>query len=126
MLIHAMISWPKIIQENLWPYALCLAVDLHNCTLTSSWLSPEEIFTVIKSHNHLLDFQPFGCPIFVLDLTLKQGHKIPHWKPRSRVGIYLGLSLNHASSVPCILSTITVLISLQCHVVFDNHFTTTK
>ena len=24
MLIHAMLSWPDIIQEQLWPYAICL------------------------------------------------------------------------------------------------------
>jgi len=70
MLIHAMISWPDIIQETLWPYALCLAVDLHNCTPTSSGLSPEEIFTGIKGRNRLMDFHPFGCPIFVLDPSL--------------------------------------------------------
>jgi hypothetical protein len=126
MLIHAMISWPDIIQETLWPYAFCLAIDLHNCTPTSSGLTPEEIFTGIKGRNRLLDFHPFGCPIFVLDPLLQQGHKIPRWKPRSRVGVYLGLSPNHASSVPLILSTTTGLVSPQFHVVFDDHFTTTN
>ncbi len=126
MLIHAMISWPDIIQEHLWPYALRLAVDLHNCTPTLSGLSPEEIFTGIKGRNRLLDFHPFGCPIFVLDPSLQQGHKIPRWKPRSHVGVYLGLSLNHASSVPLVLSTTTGLISPQFHVVYDDYFTTTK
>jgi hypothetical protein len=126
MLIHAMISWPEIIQENLWPYALRLAVDLHNCTPTPSGLSPEEIFTGVKNRNRLLDFHPFGCLIFILDPTLQQGHKIPRWKPCSRVGVYLGLSPNHASTVPLVLSTTTGLVSPQFHVVFDDHFTTTK
>jgi len=79
MLIHAMISWPEIVSEQLWPFAQQLAVDLHNNTPGASGLSPLEIFS-----------------------GLQQGHKIPHWKPRSRVGVYLGFSPNHASSVPLV------------------------
>ncbi len=95
MLLHAMISWPEIIKEDLWPYALRLAVDLHNATPGVSGLTPEEIFSGSKGRNRLSDFHPFGCPIFVLDPTLQQGHKIPRWKPRSRVGVYLGHSPEH-------------------------------
>jgi hypothetical protein len=62
MLLHAMISWPDIIQEQLWPFALRMAVDLHNCTPGPSGLTPEEIFTGIKGRNRLTDFHPFGCP----------------------------------------------------------------
>ncbi len=80
----------------------------------------------VKGRNRLLDFHPFGCPIFVLDPSLQQGHKIPHWKPHSRVDVFLGLSPNHASSVPLVLSTTTGLISPQFHVVYDDYFTTTK
>ncbi len=61
-----------------------------------------------------------------LDPSLQQGHKIPCWKPRSRVGVYLGLSPEHASSVPLVLSTSTALVSPQFHIVFDDYFTTTK
>jgi hypothetical protein len=87
MLIHAMISWLDIIQEQLWPYALHLTVDLHSCTLGPSGLSPEEIFAGLKSHTCLLDFHPFSCPVFVLGPTLQQGHKFPHWKPCSHAGV---------------------------------------
>jgi hypothetical protein len=77
MLIHAMLSWPDIIQENLWPFAMQLAADVHNSTPTLSGLTPEEIFTGVKGRNRLQDFHTFGCPIFVLDPSLQQGHKIP-------------------------------------------------
>jgi hypothetical protein len=126
MLIHAMIHWPAIITETLWPYALQLAIDLHNNTPGTSGQTPAELFTGIKHRNKLLDFHPFGCPIFVLDPTLQQGHKIPRWKPRSRVGVYLGFSPDHASSIPLVLSTTTGLVSPQFHVVYDENFTTTK
>jgi hypothetical protein len=126
MLIHAMISWPDIITEQLWPYALRLAVHLHNNTPGSSGLTPEEIFTGTKHKLRFSDFHPLGCPIFVLDPSLQQGHKTPRWKPRSRVGVYLGFSPEHASSVPLVLSTTTGLVSPQFHVVFDDYFTTTN
>jgi len=48
-----MISWPDIVTKNLWPYALRLAVDLHNKTPTSSGLTPEKIFTGISWFSHL-------------------------------------------------------------------------
>jgi hypothetical protein len=126
MHIHAMILWPEIIQEQLWPSAIRLSVDLHNCTPGSSGLSPEEIFTGIKGRSRLSDFHPFGCPVFVLDPSLQQGHKIPRWKPRSRVVVYLCLSPDHASSIPLVLSTTSGIVSPQFHVVFDDYFTTTK
>jgi hypothetical protein len=125
MLIHTMLSWPDIITENLWPYAFRLAVNLHNNTPSSSGLTPTEIFTGQKGRNRLSYFHTFGCPIFVLDPTLQQGNRIPRWKPRSRVGVYLGFSPNHASSIPLVLSTTTGLVSPQFHVVFDDLFTTT-
>jgi hypothetical protein len=118
MLIHGMISWPDIIHENLWPYAIRLAVAIHNATPGPSDLSPEEIFTGIKHTSRLSDFHPFGCPIFILDPSLQQGNKVPRWKPRSRVGVYLGPSPEHASTVPLVLSTTTGLVSPQFHVVF--------
>jgi hypothetical protein len=126
MLIHAMIQWPELITENLWLYALRLAIDLHNSTPGTTGLTPEEIFTGTKHRNKLSDFHSFGCPIFVLDPTLQQGHKIPRWRPHSRIGIYLGFSPEHASSVPLVLSITSGLVSPQFHVVYDDYFTTTK
>lgn len=103
-----------------------LMIDLHNNKPGPSGRTPTEIFNGIQNHtNRLLDFQSFGCPIFVLDPTLQQGHKLPHWKPCSRVGVYLGHSPLHASSIPLVLSTTTGLVSPQFHVVYNDHFTTT-
>jgi hypothetical protein len=44
MLIHALISWPDTISEQLWPYALQLATDLHNDTPWSIWASSARDF----------------------------------------------------------------------------------
>jgi hypothetical protein len=126
MLIHAILHWPDIIQESLWPFAVKLAIDIHNSTPTPSGLCPLEIFSGHKNihPNNRSNFHTFGCPIFVLDPSLRQNHKIPKWKPRSRVGVYLGQSSEHASSVPLVLSTTTDLVSPQFHVVFDDKFST--
>jgi hypothetical protein len=43
-----MLSWPAIVQENLWPFAMQLAVELHNNTPTSTGLSPLEISSGLK------------------------------------------------------------------------------
>jgi hypothetical protein len=126
MLIHAMINWPEIITENLLPFAVQLAIDLHNATPNAAGFTPEEIFSGTKHPSNLTSFHSFGCPIFVLEPSLRQGNKIPRWKPRSRVGVYLGMSSEHASSLPLVLSTTTGLVSLQFHVVFDDNFSTTK
>jgi hypothetical protein len=52
MLIHAKISWPDIISNTLWPFALHLAIDIYNNTPNQSGLSPTEIFTGVKSHSN--------------------------------------------------------------------------
>jgi hypothetical protein len=125
MLLHAMRLWPDIITEDLWPFALKLAVDIHNSTPGPSGLSPDEIFSGQKStRNRINDFHTFGCPVFVLEASLQDGHKLPKWKPRSRMAVYLGLSPDHATTVPLVLNVTTGLVSPQYHLVFDDKFTT--
>jgi hypothetical protein len=127
MLLHAMHHWPDIITEDLWPFDLKLAVDIHNSTPTLIDLSPDEIFGGQKStKNNFRDLHPFGCPVFVLEASLQDGHRIPKWKPRSRMGIYLGNSPDHASTVPLVLNPNTGLVSPQYHLVFDDAFSTTN
>jgi hypothetical protein len=111
MLIHAMIKGPEVITENLWPIAIQLAVGLHNATPNTIGFTPEELFSGTKQTSRLDSFHPFGCPIFVLEPSLHQGNKIPRWKLRSQVGVYLCMSSEHASSVPLVLSTTTGLVS---------------
>jgi len=60
---------------------------------------------------------------FVLDPKLQQGQKLPRWEPRSRRGMFVGLSPVHASDVPLVLNLTSGAITAQFHVVFDNLFT---
>jgi hypothetical protein len=40
-----------------------------------------------------------GCPVYVLDPKLQDGQKIPKWDPRSRRGMFVGVSNAHSSIV---------------------------
>jgi hypothetical protein len=101
MMIHAVLRWPDAYQKELWPMAMSHAVYLHNHTPSqSSGLSPEELWTKSKSsHSALQQAHPWGCPVYVLDPKLQDGHKLPKWQPRSRHAQYLGNSPLHASTV---------------------------
>jgi hypothetical protein len=127
MLLHAMEHWPDVITLELWPCALKMAADIHNATPGPSGLSPEEILTKQWARpDRFLDFHTFGCPVFVLDPSLQQGHKIPKWKPRARQAKYLGHSPRHAQTVPIMLNITTGLCSPQYHVMFHDYFTSTE
>ena len=62
--------------------------------------------------------------MYVLEKSLQDGKKIPKWKPRSDRGIYMGVSNNHASSVPLVLNSGSGAITPQFHIVFDDWFAT--
>ena len=56
-------------------------------------------------------------------------HDIPKplkWKQRSRLGVYLGPSPNHARSVALVLNPRTGHVSPQFHVKFDDFFETVQ
>jgi hypothetical protein len=66
----------------------------------------------------------FGCPVYVLDVSLQDGKKIPKWNPWACLGLFLGFSDLHSSLVPLVLNVDTGHISPQFHVIFDNKFKT--
>ena len=133
MLLHAAHRWPQAVTANLWPYALHHAARLRN-NLSSNPSSPLQLFTkasYLKSKVQDRMFwksqHTFGCPVFVLDAPLQgsvKGKK--KWSERSRVGIYLGQSKEHAHLVALVLNPKTGHVSPQFHVVFDDTFDTVK
>ena len=66
----------------------------------------------------------WGCPVYVLNPSLQSGKMIPRRDPRSKRGVFCGLSMVHSSDVPQVLNLITGSITTQFHVVFDNLFST--
>jgi hypothetical protein len=81
----------------------------------SSCCAPTEEFN--RSHE-------FGCPVYVLDATLQDGHKIPQLAPRACLGVFLGFLTLHSSQVPIVMNVDTGKISPQFHVIFDDKFET--
>jgi hypothetical protein len=128
MLLHAQRLWPEYISTMLWPLALLAAADrMNHLHIDLDGKTPEMKFSSAANvTTRLRDFHTFGSPCYVLDSRLQSagGPGAPKWEPRSRLGIYVGHSPNHAGSVALVLNPKTGLISPQFHVVFDDDFST--
>ena len=126
ILMHAAIRRPSMVETNVWPMAVDYAVYHHNHMPRPSvgMLAPIDLLLKIQSaQTHFHDMHVWGCPCYVLDPKLQDGHKLPKWKPRSRRGMFVGFSPRHSSLVPLVLNPQTGKISPQFHVVFDDWFT---
>jgi hypothetical protein len=97
--------WPDAINAHLWPYAIRKAAeDLNRIMHESQKESPYKTLTGVPMSPDIHNAHPFGCPIYVLKDKLQQGQKISKWDARANLGIYLGTSAIHASSVSLVLS----------------------
>jgi hypothetical protein len=127
MLLHSILRWPEVADLKLWPFALDHAILLwNNMPHRDTRLAPIEVFTSTKFQNykHLDRCHVWGSPSFVLDRALQDGKKIPKWNPRSRLGMYLGNSPVHSSTVARVLNIRTGYITAQYHTVHDDLFST--
>jgi hypothetical protein len=90
-----------------------------------SGIAPNEIWSgVCSPHTKLSCSHVFGCPVYVLDVSLQDGKKIPKWSPCARLGLFLGFLDLHSSQVPLVLNRATGHISPQFHIIFDDTFET--
>jgi len=88
-------------------------------------LSPNELWSSCRAPSEEFHrSHVFGCPVYVLDATLQDGHKIPKWAPRAHLGVFLGFFSLHSSQVPLVMNVETGKISPQFHVIFDDKFET--
>lgn len=127
MMMHQLVHWPTQFDPALWPFALEHAVHIwNNMPRERAGLTPNELFAGIKipQNDAILRSRVWGCPVYVLDPKLQDGKKLPKWKKRSRVGVYLGVSPGHSTTVGRVLNIDTGYISPQYHVVFDELFHT--
>ena len=126
-LLHAQRNWPDAISSLLWPFAwLETEFRYNHLALDSSGRSPFHRHTGSDIRPDLSTLHPLGCPAYVLDARAQIGQSIPKWDPKSRLGIYVGRSKNHAGNVALILNPRTLHVSPQFHVVFDDNFATIK
>ena len=126
-LLHAKARWPSAVELSLWPYALRSANHLRN-TLPDDedGSSPLERFARSEVAPKLKENHTFGCPVYALQNRLQAGNRIPKWNPRARIGLNLGPSPRHASSVSLVLNLQTGLVSPQYHVTYDDFFETVR
>ena len=127
LMMHQLMHWPGEFSADLWPFAMNHAVHLWNSIPRSrNGLTPYELLTQTKQPNHdiLKRTRVWGCPVYVLDPTLQDGKKLPKWKKRARLGMYVGNSPQHHNTVGLILNLDTRYVSPQYHVVYDERFTT--
>jgi hypothetical protein len=126
MMLHQAIHWPDVADASLWPMAVAHAVYLYNHVPDpATGLSAHYMFTRTRwEQSKFHDLHVWGCPVYVLEKTMSDGKKLPRWKPRSHRTINMGLSPNHASTVPLVLNPDTGYITAQFHVVFDDWFAT--
>jgi len=125
-MLHFAHHWPAKAKVCFWPQAIEYAIWIFNRmpNLTNG-LSPNEIWSSCRAPTEEFHrAHVFGCPVYVLDATLQDGHKIPKWAPRARLGIFLGFSTLHSSQVPIVMNVDTGKISPQFHVIFDDKFET--
>ena len=113
------------ITAHLWPYALLHASHIRRLLpRQGNMKSPEELFSKTGVRPTTRFLHTFGCPVYVLKGKLQSGGTQPKWEERSRVGVYLGCSRQHATNVSLILNPQTGFISPQFHCVYDDQFDT--
>ncbi|KAL7477413.1 hypothetical protein ACHAW6_003218 [Cyclotella cf. meneghiniana] len=66
----------------------------------------------------------WGCPVYVLEVSLQDGKKLPKWNKQARIGQFLGFSCEHLLTVVLVCNLHTGHVSLPYHVVFDDKFKT--
>jgi len=126
MMLHSAIHWPDVADPMLWPMAVQQAVFLHNHVADdTTGLAPSDVFTRTRwPQRKLHDLHVWGCPVYLLEKVMADSQKLPRWKPRAHCSVNMGLSPQHASTVPLVLNPETGSITPHFHVVFDDWFAT--
>ena len=127
MMIHANQQWLTAINANMWPYAIRMATNVMSLTPSANLKdiqTPRQAVECTNVATNVKHWHPFGCPVYALQRPLQSSNIFDQWKPRARVGIYLGRSPQHARSVALVLCPITGMVSPQFHVKVDRSFQT--
>jgi hypothetical protein len=92
MILHASMHWKDGIDASLWSQAVTYSTHVNNTT-PKDGVCPEDIFLGSAFPRHrLMDIHVWGCPVYALDPKTQQGQKLPRWAPRSKIGMFLGIS----------------------------------
>ena len=124
LILHAQQRWPEVISTLLWPFSWSAAEYQYNNLRFKDGKSPMQNYTNYTcSRLNIVDHYTWGSPTYVLTSKAQQG-VLPQWDTRSRLGVYLGQSPIHASTVALVLNLKSLHVSPQFHVIFDDDFST--
>ena len=98
------------------PMAICLPHGRHITPRNKDSKTPTNLFTKQTRPPKARYHHTFGCPAYILHQDLQGSKKINKWIERERVGINLGPSPKHESTVSLILNQFTGFVSPQFHV----------
>ena len=126
-ILNSKSRWSSAIELNLWPYVLQNANDIrNNLSDKEDSTSPVERYNQGQVTPKIRCHHTFGCPYYVLNNCLQAGGWQPKWEARASLGINLVTLPRHASSLAIILNLLTVLVSPQFLIQFDNLFETVR
>ena len=84
MFLHVKARWPVAVHLCLWPYAVRMAVYIHNhVPVLLDRRSQLELFSGTKMGFRMKVNHAFACPVFALQNSLAAGNTIPKWSPSS-------------------------------------------
>ena len=113
---------PKCVEPHLWPHALKHANHMFNLfPREGKDKSPDQLFSCSAVDPNISELHPFGCPVHV---TVHA--KDSAWTKRAHLGVCLGPSPQHESSVGLILNIKTGYISAQFHCTYNDYFETPR
>ena len=126
MLLDAAMRWPQAISPVLWLYAARLAQ--HWLNNTPSMTRPDRktpLEAVAQAPiNRDARSVPFRCPVYATEQAVAEGKPHQKWRPKSKIGIYLGPSPVHSRDTALVMDPATGLVSPEYHVKADWGFNT--
>ncbi len=121
LLFHGQRHWHQAMTTMLKPAEenhTALRCDEEDVTLLFNFSTVDT--PIWPYHYHI-----WGFPVYVLDACLQSGNAgPPKWKSRSCLGLYVGYSLFHASTVALVLKPRADHVSPQFYVVYDENIST--
>jgi hypothetical protein len=90
-MLHLAHHWPSQANVRFWPQAIEYSIWVFNrLPHQTTSLSPNKLWSSCRALTEEINrAHVFGCSVYVLDAALQDGHKIPKWSPRARLGIFL-------------------------------------
>jgi hypothetical protein len=83
-MLHLATHWPQCADSKFELEATDYAVWVFNrLPSLDSGIAPNELWSGVRAHGtDMTRAHVFGCPVYVLDASLRDGKKIPKWSPR--------------------------------------------